>query len=131
MTTAARRDAHPSVPRADDALLDAWERHLSTRPEHTRAAYARDARALKGRTGARCAARVAGAAQQAFAAGKRGGVHQPVGTSSRAAGNPAASGDMVDEAGAPAARASTHAASLVRLAHVAVLGRLARGAGAS
>src|SRR5258708_23317095 len=51
MTTAARRDANPSVPRADDALLDAWERHLSTRPEHTRAAYARDARALKALAG--------------------------------------------------------------------------------
>jgi integrase/recombinase XerC len=47
MTTAARRDANASVPRADDTLLDAWERHLGTRAAHTRAAYARDARVLK------------------------------------------------------------------------------------
>jgi integrase/recombinase XerC len=33
--------------RADDPLLEAWERHLATRPAHTRAAYLRDARALQ------------------------------------------------------------------------------------
>jgi len=51
MKSAARRDAPPGVPRVDDALLEAWERHLDTRPPNTRVAYARDARALKALAG--------------------------------------------------------------------------------
>ncbi|HEY5308850.1 MAG TPA: tyrosine-type recombinase/integrase [Casimicrobiaceae bacterium] len=37
--------------RADDPLLEAWERQLATRPAHTRAAYLRDARALQALAG--------------------------------------------------------------------------------
>jgi len=37
--------------RADDPLLEAWERYLATRPAHTRAAYVRDARALQALAG--------------------------------------------------------------------------------
>jgi integrase/recombinase XerC len=44
---AARTEARQSPLRARDGLLDAWTRHLDTRPAHTRDAYLRDVRVLQ------------------------------------------------------------------------------------
>jgi integrase/recombinase XerC len=46
-----RTEAGTQASRPGDTLLVAWERHLSTRPAHTRTAYARDVRALKALAG--------------------------------------------------------------------------------
>ena len=45
--SAARTEAPQRPLRASDPLLDAWTRHLATRPAHTRDAYLRDVRALQ------------------------------------------------------------------------------------
>jgi integrase/recombinase XerC len=49
--SAARTEVPERSSRAGDPLLDAWTRHLATRPAHTREAYLRDVRALQSLAG--------------------------------------------------------------------------------